>query len=59
MVLYYYLLNPLDYTMTLMVGDTPLFQWITASIPSLLVTAVVYWILTRFVIIPLKKGGYA
>lgn len=59
MVLYYFLLNPLDYTMALTVNGTPVFQWITASIPSLLVTGVVYWILTRLVVIPMKKGGYA
>jgi NCS1 family nucleobase:cation symporter-1 len=44
--------------MALMINDTPVFQWITASIPSLLLTGVVYWILTRFVIIPMRKGGY-
>jgi nucleobase:cation symporter-1, NCS1 family len=59
MVFYYFLLNPLDYTMALTINGTPVFQWITASIPSLLVTGVVYWILTRFAIIPMNKGGYA
>jgi NCS1 family nucleobase:cation symporter-1 len=59
MVLYYFLLNPLDYTMALMVNETPVFQWITASIPSLLVAGIVYWVMTRLVVIPMKKGGYA
>jgi NCS1 family nucleobase:cation symporter-1 len=59
MALYYFLLNPLDYTMALMINETPVFQWITASIPSLLVTGVVYWVMTRLVVIPMKKGGYA
>jgi nucleobase:cation symporter-1, NCS1 family len=50
--LYWYLLNPLTY-----VQHYP-FKWISASIPSILVSGFIYWALTRFWIIPMKKGGY-
>lgn len=59
MVLYAQLLNPIDYTMALVVNETALFQWLGASIPVIVVTGIVYWILTRLVVIPMKKGGYA
>ena len=50
--LYWYLLNPLTY-----VQHFP-FKWISASLPSLLTSAVAYWAVTRLMVIPLKKGGY-
>lgn len=58
MVLYAQLLNPLDYTMALVVDETPLIQWLGASIPTIVVTGIVFWLLTRLVIIPMNKGGY-
>jgi NCS1 family nucleobase:cation symporter-1 len=50
--LYWYLLNPLTY-----VSHTP-FKWVSASIPAILVSGFIYWVLTKFWIIPMKKGGY-
>ena len=47
------LLDPMSY-----VPQSGLFKWITASIPSAFVAALTYWALTRFVVIPLGKGGY-
>jgi hypothetical protein len=34
------------------------FQWTSASILTIVFTGAVYWLLTRFVVIPLRKGGY-
>jgi len=50
--LYWYLLNPLTYAQ-----HFP-FKWISASIPAIIASGFVYWVLTRFWIIPMKKGGY-
>jgi NCS1 family nucleobase:cation symporter-1 len=49
---YYWLLNPVTYAQ-----HFP-FKWISASIPTIIVTGIVYWLLTQFWIIPMKKGGY-
>lgn len=49
---YYYLLNPVTYAQ-----HFP-FKWISASVPAIIVTGVVYWLLTQFWIVPMKKGGY-
>jgi len=50
--LYYWLLNPVTYAQ-----HFP-FKWISASVPTIIVTGIVYALLTRFWIIPMKKGGY-
>jgi NCS1 family nucleobase:cation symporter-1 len=52
-VLYYWLLNPVTYAQ-----HFP-FKWISASVPTIIASAIVYWLLTRFWIIPTRKGGYA
>ena len=39
-------------------GDVVVFQWTTASLATIVVTGVVYALLTRLVSIPLRKGGY-
>lgn len=49
---YFYLLNPLTY------GSNTPYQYTTATLPSMAVGALVYWIITRFVVIPLGRGGY-
>ena len=51
---YWYLLDPVTYVSHWTTG----FKWISASLPSLVVSAVVYWAVTRLVVIPLKKWGY-
>jgi NCS1 family nucleobase:cation symporter-1 len=51
--LYYWLLNPVTYAQ-----HFP-FKWVSASIPTIIVTGIVYALLTKFWIIPMKKGGYA
>ena len=50
--LYYWLLNPVTYAQ-----HYP-FKWVSASIPTIIVTGIVYALLTRFWIIPMHKGGY-
>ena len=50
--LYYWLLNPVTYAQ-----HFP-FKWVSASVPTIIVTGIVYALLTRFWIIPMKKGGY-
>lgn len=49
---YFYLLNPYSFA-----SRMP-FEWTTASVPSVLVAMLAYFILTRLVTIPAKKGGY-
>lgn len=51
-VTYYYLLNPYLYT------NRQPFEWTGASVPSVLVAMLVYYVLTKAVTMPLKKGGY-
>ncbi len=51
---YWYLLDPVTY----LSHNTELFKWVSASIPSVIVSGVVYWVLTRLIIIPAGKGGY-
>ncbi len=55
---YWLLLDPVTYENRLIVNDVNAFQWLSASIPAIVVTGVVYWILTRLIVIPMKKGGY-
>lgn len=49
---YLYLLDPISYE------SRPPFQYTTATIPALIVAGLVYWIGSRFVNVPLGKGGY-
>ena len=49
---YFYLLNPLTYE-----SHAP-YQYLTATLPTMAVGALVYWVITRFVIIPFGWGGY-
>jgi len=51
-VTYWYLLNPLSY-----VSHWP-YQYLTASLPTALVGAVVYYLATRILVQPSGKGGY-
>ena len=50
--LYVYLLNPITYK-----SHTP-YQFMTASLPTTLLSAMVYIIVTRLVVIPSGRGGY-
>lgn len=50
--LYVYLLNPITYS-----SHDP-YQFVTASLPSALMSAIVYVIVTRLVVIPHGRGGY-
>jgi nucleobase:cation symporter-1, NCS1 family len=59
MVFYWFLLDPVTYENRFLIGDTIVFQWTSASIATIVVTGGVFWALTRFVVIPLRKGGYA
>lgn len=49
---YLYLLDPVTY-----VSRAP-FQFTTASIPTILVAGLIYWLGTKFILIPQNKGGY-
>lgn len=51
---YWYLLDPVTYVS----HNTTAFKWLSASIPSLIVTGIVYAILTMILVKPLGKGGY-
>ena len=51
---YWYLLDPVTYVS----HNTEVFKWLSASLPSVVVSGFVYWILTRLVVIPAGKGGY-
>ncbi len=50
--LYVYLLNPITYS-----SHEP-YQFVTASLPTTLVSAIVYIMVTRLVVIPYGRGGY-
>lgn len=50
---YYFLLDPVTYE------SHPWFKILGASIPSVLVAGIIFWILTWAISRPLKKGGYA
>lgn len=52
-VIYYWLLNPVTYAQ-----HFP-FKWISASVPTIIVTGFIYWVLTKFWIMRVGKGGYA
>jgi NCS1 family nucleobase:cation symporter-1 len=58
MLCYWFLLDPVTYENRLVIGDVIVFQWTSASILTIVFTGAVYWLLTRFVVIPLRKGGY-
>ena len=49
---YTYLLNPLTYA-----SRWP-YQYLTASLPTALAAALIYWLLTRLINIPARRGGY-
>jgi nucleobase:cation symporter-1, NCS1 family len=49
---YTYLLNPLSYA-----SRWP-YQYLTASLPTACSAALVYWLMTRLVVIPARRGGY-
>ncbi|MGI8393109.1 purine-cytosine permease family protein [Leucobacter sp. W1038] len=49
---YLYLLDPVTYI------SRPPFEFMTASIPALVVAGFVYWVGTKLVSIPAGKGGY-
>lgn len=49
---YLYLLDPVTYI------SRPPFEFMTATIPALLVAGIVYWLGTKAISIPAKKGGY-
>ena len=51
-VTYYLLLNPLTFE------SASVFRYTTATLPAFLVTGVVHYLLTRFVVVPAGKGGY-
>jgi NCS1 family nucleobase:cation symporter-1 len=51
---YWYLLDPVTYVSHWTTG----FKWLSASLPSLVTSGIAYWVVTRFLVIPLKKGGY-
>jgi NCS1 family nucleobase:cation symporter-1 len=59
MLTYWLLLDPVTYENRLIFNDINLFQWLSASIPTIVVTGIVFWVLTRFLVIPQHKGGYA
>jgi NCS1 family nucleobase:cation symporter-1 len=52
-VVYTYLLNPWTYA-----SRWP-YQYLTASLPTSLASALAYWLLTRSVVMPAGRGGYA
>jgi nucleobase:cation symporter-1, NCS1 family len=51
-VTYVYLLNPVSYA-----SNAP-YQYLTASLPTCFVGGLVYWLVTKFVCMPLGWGGY-
>ncbi len=59
MLFYWFLLDPITYENRFVVNDVIVFQWISASIPTVILAGALYWILTRVLSIPMKKGGYA
>jgi len=59
MFTYWLLLDPVTYENRLFFNDINVFQWVSASIPSIVVSGLLYWLLTRLVVIPMRKGGYA
>ena len=58
MLCYWFLLDPVTYESRFIIGDTIVFQWTSASIATILFSGAIYWLLTRFVAIPMRKGGY-
>jgi len=58
MFTYWMLLDPVTYENRLILGDLNVFKWVTASLPSMFVAALVYAILTAVIVKPLKRGGY-
>jgi NCS1 family nucleobase:cation symporter-1 len=52
-VVYILLLDPVDY-----ISHAP-FQYLSATLPSAASAALVFWLVTKLVVIPAGKGGYA
>jgi len=50
---YYVLLNPITFE------SASIFRYTTATLPAFLVAGLVHYLLTRLVVIPNRKGGYA
>ncbi len=50
---YYVLLNPITFE------SASVFRYTTATLPAFLVAGLVHYLLTRLVVIPTRKGGYA
>ncbi|AUI53825.1 cytosine permease [Arthrobacter crystallopoietes] len=50
---YLYLLDPVTY-----ISRAP-FQFTTATIPTVIISGLIYWLGARFILRPLSKGGYA
>jgi NCS1 family nucleobase:cation symporter-1 len=51
-VMYLQLINPITYETHLF------FKYTTATLPTMAMSAVLYYVLERFIVIPLGKGGY-
>lgn len=58
MFVYWILLDPVTYENRLIIGDINVFKYVTASIPSIVLSGAAYALLTRLVSIPMGKGGY-
>ncbi|MEI7745359.1 MAG: cytosine permease [Chloroflexota bacterium] len=58
MLVYWILLDPVTYENRLLIGDLNVFKYVSASIPSIVLSGAVYALLTKFVVIPMGKGGY-
>lgn len=58
MFVYWILLDPVTYENRLIIGDLNVFKYISASIPAIVLSGALYALLTKLVVIPMKKGGY-
>ena len=52
-MVYTYLLHPVTYA-----SNSP-YEYLTASVPTILVTGIVYYLLSRGVNVPTGRGAYA
>jgi NCS1 family nucleobase:cation symporter-1 len=58
MFVYWILLDPVTYENRLLLGDVNVFKYVSASIPAIVLSGALYALLTKLVVIPMKKGGY-
>lgn len=58
MLVYWILLDPVTYENRLILGDVNVFKYVTASIPSILISAGLYFAMTKVITIPARKGDY-